>query len=120
MEASFSIIADHVALMLEALVVLAVSVGAIETVLVIGRCVVAHGTLIGARRDIWMRFARWLMLALEFALAADIVRTAIAPTWDDIGQLGAIALIRTVLGLFLERDIDAVDKPSADRGRPAS
>ena len=45
------------------------------------------------------------MLALEFALAADIVRTAIAPTWDDIGHLGAIALIRTILNYFLEKDM---------------
>lgn len=120
MEASFSIIADHVALGLEALVVLAVFVGAIETVLAIANCMIAHGSLIDARRGIWMRFARWLMLALEFALGADIVRTAIAPTWDDIGQLGAIALIRTVLGLFLEKDIDAFDKPAAEQSRSDS
>jgi hypothetical protein len=44
---------------------------------------------------------------LEFALGADIVRTAIAPTWDDIGQLAAIAAIRTFLNFFLERDLDA-------------
>ena len=36
----------------------------------------------------------WLLLALEFELAADIIRSAIAPTWQDIGQLGAIAVIR--------------------------
>ena len=45
------------------------------------------------------------MLALEFALAADIIRTAIAPTWEDIGMLGAIAAIRTGLNWFLARDI---------------
>jgi uncharacterized membrane protein len=50
------------------------------------------------------QFARWI-LALEFALAADIVRTAIAPTWDGIGHLAAIAVIRTVLNYFLERDM---------------
>jgi len=47
----------------------------------------------------------WLILALEFELAADIVRSAISPSWSDIGQLGAIAAIRTVLNYFLERDI---------------
>ena len=62
----------------------------------------------GNRRGIWMGFARWLMLALEFALAADLVDAAIAPSWDQIGQLAAIAAIRTGLGFFLERDIDAV------------
>jgi len=37
-------------------------------------------------------FAGWLVLALEFLLAADILRTAISPTWNDIGQLAAIRL----------------------------
>jgi uncharacterized membrane protein len=50
-------------------------------------------------------FAAWIMLALEFALAADIIRTAIAPTWQDIGMLGAIAAIRTALNWFLAKDI---------------
>lgn len=47
----------------------------------------------------------WLILGLEFELAADIVRSAISPSWSDIGQLGAIAAIRTVLNYFLEKDI---------------
>jgi uncharacterized membrane protein len=46
-----------------------------------------------------------LILGLEFELAADIVRSAISPSWSDIGQLGAIAAIRTVLNFFLERDV---------------
>lgn len=60
-----------------------------------------------ARREAWLSLARWLLLSLEFLLAADIVRTAITPSWDDIGQLAAIALIRTFLNFFLERDLDA-------------
>jgi uncharacterized membrane protein len=50
-------------------------------------------------------FGMWLILGLEFELAADIVRSAISPSWSDIGQLGAIAAIRTVLNYFLEKDI---------------
>jgi uncharacterized membrane protein len=45
--------------------------------------------------------ARYLALALEFQLGADILSTAIAPTWDQIGKLGAIAVIRTALNYFL-------------------
>jgi uncharacterized membrane protein len=58
-------------------------------------------------KEAFLRFASWLVLALEFELAADIVRTAISPTWTDIGKLGAIAVIRTGLNFFLERDLDA-------------
>ena len=46
-----------------------------------------------------------LAIALELLLGADILRTAISPTWTEIGQLAAIAVIRTALNYFLERDI---------------
>jgi uncharacterized membrane protein len=62
------------------------------------------------KRDVWVRFAGTLVLALEFALAADIADTAVAPNWRAIGQLAAIAAIRTVLSLSLERDIDTFGK----------
>lgn len=50
-------------------------------------------------------FARYLVLALEFQLAADIVATAVAPTWEAIGKLAALAVIRTVLNFFLVREM---------------
>ncbi len=56
--------------------------------------------------DVRLRLGRWLALALEFELAADILRTAIAPTWAEIGQLAAIAAIRTALNFFLQQEID--------------
>lgn len=55
-------------------------------------------------RLIWMRFARWLIAGLTFQLAADIVETSVAPTWDEIGRLAAIAVVRTFLNYFLEKD----------------
>ena len=61
-------------------------------------------------REIWLRFATWILLALEFALAADLVRTAVAPSWNDIGQLAVIATIRTMLNYFLAKDIAAFDQ----------
>jgi len=57
--------------------------------------------------DIRLALGRWLALGLEFALAADILRTAVAPTWREIGQLAAIAVLRTALNFFLEREIAA-------------
>jgi len=52
-----------------------------------------------------LRFARYLTLALELQLAADILSTSIAPSWDQIGKLAAIAIIRTVLNHFLTLEI---------------
>lgn len=63
-------------------------------------------------RETWVRFGRWLIAALTFQLAADIIGTAIAPSWQEIGKLGAIAVIRTFLDFFLERDL--ADVRSAD------
>ena len=65
------------------------------------------------KEEIRLQLGRWLALALEFELAADILRTAIAPTWNEIGQLAAIVVLRTVLNFFLQREIDnaALRKP---------
>ena len=52
-----------------------------------------------------LTLARYLALALEFQLGADILSTAIAPSWDQIGKLGAIAVIRTLLNYFLTREM---------------
>ncbi|HVF57339.1 MAG TPA: DUF1622 domain-containing protein [Pyrinomonadaceae bacterium] len=52
-----------------------------------------------------LTLARYLALALEFQLGADILSTAIAPSWDQIGKLGAIAVIRTGLNYFLTREM---------------
>jgi uncharacterized membrane protein len=49
--------------------------------------------------------ARYLALALEFQLGADILSTAVAPSWNQIGKLGAIAVIRTTLNFFLMREL---------------
>ena len=64
-----------------------------------------------------VRFGSSLAMALELLLAADILQTAVAPTWDDIGKLAAIAAIRTALNYFLEkelRDIESRTLPDQD------
>lgn len=66
-----------------------------------------------AKEDVRLRLGRWLALALEFLLAADILRTAVAPTWSEIGQLAAIATIRTALNFFLQIEIDRADQRRA-------
>lgn len=60
---------------------------------------------------------RFLTLGLEFQLASDVLRTAIAPSFREIGQLAAIAAIRTALNYFLAREIREekaqVERPAA-------
>ena len=54
-----------------------------------------------------MRFelTRYLALALEFQLAADVLQTAVAPEWRTIGHLAAIGAIRTALNYFISREL---------------
>lgn len=64
------------------------------------------------KEEIRLRLARWLALAIEMELAADIIRTMIAPTWNEIGQLAAIIVIRTALNYFLRQETQRSGKQS--------
>jgi uncharacterized membrane protein len=70
------------------------------------------------RRDIWLRYARWLVAGLSFQLAADIIETSVTTSWDALGRLAAIAAIRTFLNYFLERDL--AEMRERDREREAA
>ena len=69
------------------------------------------------RRMVWMNYGRWLIAGLTFQLAADILETSIRTSWEAIGQLAAIAVIRTFLNYFLEKDI--IETRAIDRGAQA-
>ncbi|MEB3218663.1 MAG: DUF1622 domain-containing protein [Nostocales cyanobacterium 94392] len=53
-----------------------------------------------------LALGKWLALSLEFSLAADILRSSIAPSWDEIGKLAAIIGLRTILNYFLSKEIE--------------
>lgn len=67
------------------------------------------------RQAIWLRYARWLVAALTFQLAADIIQTSVTTNWDALGRIAVVALIRTFLNYFLERDVDRVREPSHEK-----
>ena len=60
--------------------------------------------------------ARYLALALEFELGADILGTAVSPSWDQIGKLGAIAVIRTGLNFFLTMEMKGQMAAGREKG----
>lgn len=64
------------------------------------------------KTEVRMTLGRWLAVALEFELAADILNTAVTPTWSDIAKLAAIATLRTALNYFLEKEIEQESKPA--------
>lgn len=105
MEATLHEIAHYVALIIEAVAVAIIAIGAVEAL--IGMLRVGMGTegTGAARRGVYLHFARWLVAGLTFQLAADVVNTSFSPTWDEIGHLAAIAAIRTFLSFFLDREM---------------
>lgn len=87
----------------EALGALIVGLGVILAALLFLRALAARRT--ADFNAIRLTLARYLALALEFQLGADILSTAVAPSWTEIGKLGAIAVIRTTLNYFLSKEI---------------
>ena len=65
-----------------------------------------------AKNEVRLTLGRWLAVALEFELAADILNTAVTPTWNDIEKLAAIAALRTALNYFLAREIERESAPA--------
>jgi len=110
MEELFRGLAANVALGIEVAAVLVVTFGSVEALTGTLRTLRPGATSHGRKKEVWRRFGTWLLLGLEFELAADIVRSVIAPTWMDIGQLGAIAIIRTFLNYFLEKDLEHAEE----------
>ncbi|HEX2203875.1 MAG TPA: DUF1622 domain-containing protein [Longimicrobium sp.] len=100
-------------LAIEALGAAVIAAGIVFAVVAFVRAAVRPGP------DRWvsvrLTLAHYLALALEFLLAADILATAISPTWDQIGKLAAIAAIRTGLNFFLMREMkeETRDRPGA-------
>lgn len=69
-----------------------------------------------ATESIRLKLGRVLALGLEFTVASDILRTAVAPTRQDILNLGAIVLLRTLLNYFLEREIQQGEQRHSSEG----
>ena len=108
MEYWLTSIASFVALAIDAMALLIIAASSLMAFLGGARLMLGRAATNHQERAVWLRHARWLVAGLTFQLAADLVRSAIAPTWDEIGRLAAIALIRTFLNYFLERDVAEV------------
>jgi uncharacterized membrane protein len=64
------------------------------------------------KQSIRVKFGSSVAFSLELLLGADVLATAVAPSWDDIGKLAAIAVLRTALNYFLERELKHSETPA--------
>ena len=93
--------------LIDAVALVVILIGTVEVIVGIVR--LSFGTRSHElMRDTWLGYARWLVAALTFQLAADIIETSISSSWETIGRVGAIAVIRTFLNYFLDRDLEEV------------
>ena len=88
---------------IDAMALLVVAIGTVQA-FVSGLRLLLTSTTGHERRDVWLRYARWLVAGLTFQLAADIIETSISADWEAIARVAAIAVIRTFMSYFLEKD----------------
>jgi len=100
-----------------------IGVGVVSTSYVLVRLLTARQKTAPEMRHAYhgarLKLSRYLAVALEFQLAADLLGTTVAPSWDHLGRLATIAAIRTFLNYFLAREIDEKEKAVSDTLRVA-
>jgi uncharacterized membrane protein len=108
-----TVIAAHMILVIHAMALLVVAFGTVQAFVLSVRAMF-NRTSTGHRfHHGYVQYARWLVAGLTFQLAADIIATAFSPSWEEIGHLAAISVIRTFVNYFLERDMAAFEEREA-------
>ena len=110
MEELLATVARGAAVLIEGAAVVVVAAASLDAFARVLATVAQRAVTHGERKAIWHRYGMWLLLGLEFELAADIIRTVVSPSWQDLGELGAIAVIRTFINFFLEKDLATVSR----------
>ena len=111
------IISEPAIALIDAIALFVILLGTIQVVIAVAR---ASFKPLGdeVARRAWLRYARWLVAGLTLQLAADIIETSISTSWQTIGRVGAIAVIRTFLNYFLERDVEQQQRECAPTESP--
>ena len=123
MEDWLQIATRHVVTLIDLMALVLVAIGTLEAFVNGLAAMLTRSATSHRARAVWLRYVRWLVGGLTFQLAADILETAIAPTWQDLARLAAIAAIRTFLNYFLERDLEDVlrrENEGASKDPPTS
>lgn len=105
MEVIIKEIAVYAAQFIELLAVIVILFSSIKAIIHYLKDISTKSTGFLPHISIRLNLGKSLAIALELLLGADILKTAIAPGWNEIGQLAAIATLRTALNYFLEREL---------------
>jgi uncharacterized membrane protein len=110
-------ISEHAILIIDAMALVVILFGTVEA-FVRSICLAFVRASGPQRREVWLRFARWLVAGLTFQLAADIIETSITTSWDALGRIAVIAAIRTALNYFLDRDVAEISARQRETANP--
>ena len=108
-----TVIAAHMILIIHAMALLVVAFGTVQAFVQSVRAMLDRSPTGHRFHRGYVQYARWLVAGLTFQLAADIIATAFSPSWEEIGHLAAISVIRTFVNYFLERDMAAFEEREA-------
>lgn len=106
-------IAAHMILVIHAMALLVVAFGTGQAFVQCVRAMFERASRGHRFHRGYVQYARWLVAGLTFQLGADIIATAFSPSWEEIGHLAAISVIRTFVNYFLERDMAAFEEREA-------
>jgi len=110
-------VVDQVVLVVEAVGVVVIVVGVLVALAQLARVAPRQGSR--GFSSVRLVLGRFLALGLEFQLAADILTTAVAPSFEELGKLAAVAAIRTALNVFLAKEIREEQRAEERPERPA-
>ncbi|WP_244511995.1 DUF1622 domain-containing protein [Bosea robiniae] len=113
MKAWLVLVSEHAVVLIEGMALLVVLYAAIEAFVQAVRFLLLRSDGLDGRA-VWLRFSRLLVGGLTFQLAADIIETAISTTWETLARIAVVAVIRTFLNYFLERDLARTEAGQAD------
>lgn len=64
-------------------------------------------------RRIRATFGGYLLLGLEFLIAADIMITVIEPSYQELVILAGVVVLRVILSVFLNKEIKEIEQSSS-------
>ena len=105
--------AHYVAYVIEGAAVLVIFIGAVQAIVIYLRRGILRKTDLTSLMQSRFKLGLSLSIGLGFLVGADIIKTAISPTWLEIGQLAAIVVIRIVINFFLMRDLNQMEQSKA-------
>ena len=114
MQEWLTVIAGHAIMSMHAMALLVVVFGTVQAFVRSVRAMFKPSATGTQFQTGYIHYARWLVAGLTFQLAADIIETAFSPSWDEIGRLAAISVIRTFVNYFLERDLAEMERRAAE------